>query len=61
MVRGMKLTLIKGGHQMSALPHPTIYKCKIISVSKGIAQILVYIGPLHLVPTGWCVIARKPV
>jgi len=57
----MKLTLLKGDHHLSTLPHPTIYKCQLIRECGDRSQLLTYIGPMYLVPAGWCIVMSKPI
>jgi hypothetical protein len=56
----MKLTLLNGDHHPSTLPHPTVFKCQIIRASGNRSQVLTYIGPMHRVPAGWCVVMSRP-
>jgi len=57
----MKLTLLKGDHHLSTLPHPAIYKCRIVRDCGDHLQTVTYIGPMHRVPVGWCVVVSKPI
>jgi len=56
----MKLTLLKGSHYSSTLPHPATYKCKIVRVIGSRSQVVTRVGPLHLLPVGWDEATRKP-